>query len=172
MIIKLGNVIVKDSIAFIIRDTNGIPMRRFTTIERDTATPRPGSSSAKTPSDWMAGLISMRMSGIIRSLAWILMDALIVVVVILLRVRCAKPSRNMIMRISRKTLVFCYDPGGRDDPLPSILLSGSDRILISIPEVSSVSFQAQKWLNMSIEYSIGRIRSGRTSVEPGTDTGN
>ena len=57
-----------------------------------------------------------------------------------------------------KTLIFRYDPGGRVDvPSPLIQASGSDQILISVPEVSSVSFESKKWRNISIDYRIGQI---------------
>jgi hypothetical protein len=65
--------------------------------------------------------------------------------------RIAKPP-------SDKTLIFRYDPGGRVDvPSPSIQASGRDHILISIPDVSSVSFEARKWRHISIDYKIGHI---------------
>src|SRR5262249_21280884 len=65
--------------------------------------------------------------------------------------RIAKP-------FSDKTLVFRYDPGGRADvPSPLIQASGQDHILISVPDVSSVSFEARKWRHISIDYRIGHI---------------
>jgi len=54
---------------------------------------------------------------------------------------------------NRRTLIFRYDPG-RKNPLPSIEASGKDRILISVPEVSSVILQSRRWHNVSIEYKI------------------
>jgi hypothetical protein len=64
--------------------------------------------------------------------------------------RSAKPP-------SDKTLIR-YDPGGRADvPSPLIQPSGRDQILISVPAVSSVSFEARKWRNISIDYRIGHI---------------
>jgi hypothetical protein len=58
----------------------------------------------------------------------------------------------------RKTLVFRYDPSGRaDTPLPSITHPSQSTILISIPRVSSIFYQNQRWENMSINYDIGRV---------------
>jgi hypothetical protein len=56
---------------------------------------------------------------------------------------------------NQRTLIFSYVPGRSNTP--SIKLSGDERILISIPDVSSIYFQGRKWRNMSIEYNIGRI---------------
>ncbi len=59
--------------------------------------------------------------------------------------------------LNRQTLLFRYDPGSDTYHLPTINASGNDRILISIPTVSSVLFQNRKWRNVSIDYDIGRI---------------
>jgi len=56
-----------------------------------------------------------------------------------------------------KTLLFRYDPAMLDSPLPVIRASGSNRILISIPRVSSVMFQSKKWNNVSIDYEIEQV---------------
>jgi hypothetical protein len=61
---------------------------------------------------------------------------------------------------NHRTLVFCYDPGGRafaHMPLPSITHPSPSTILISIPEVSSILFKTRKWENMSIDYAIGKV---------------
>lgn len=54
---------------------------------------------------------------------------------------------------NRRTLVFRYDPGSKN-PLPSVQAIGKDRILISVPEVSSVIRQRRKWRSVSIDYKI------------------
>lgn len=59
--------------------------------------------------------------------------------------------------LHRKTLLFRYDPSGRDKTLPSISATRRDRVLISVPEVSSILFQRPKWQNVSIDYRIERI---------------
>jgi hypothetical protein len=58
---------------------------------------------------------------------------------------------------NRRALVFRYDPGRPDNPLPSITRPSQSTILISIPEVSSISYQNRKWANMSVNYDIGRV---------------
>jgi hypothetical protein len=57
----------------------------------------------------------------------------------------------------RRTLLFRYDPGRWDNPLPSITRPSQSAILISIPEVSSIGYQNREWEKMSVNYAIGRI---------------
>jgi hypothetical protein len=59
--------------------------------------------------------------------------------------------------LNRKTLIFSYDPGRYDNPLPSIQATGNDRILITVLRVSSINLQNRKWRNVSINYDIGHI---------------
>lgn len=56
-----------------------------------------------------------------------------------------------------KTLLFRYDPAMVEGTLPTITSSGPRKINISIPRISSVIFQREKWGNLSINYDIGRI---------------
>jgi hypothetical protein len=58
---------------------------------------------------------------------------------------------------NRRTLIFRYDPGRPDNPLPSIKHLSQSTMLISIPEVSSIFHQNRKWANMSVNYDIGRV---------------
>ena len=58
---------------------------------------------------------------------------------------------------NQKTLLFRYDPGRDDNPLPTITRPSQSIIRISIPEVSSVAVQNRKWGNMSISYEIGKV---------------
>jgi hypothetical protein len=58
---------------------------------------------------------------------------------------------------NRRTVLFRYDPWSNDTPLPSIQAAGNDRILISVPRVSSVDLQTRKWRNVTIDYNIGDI---------------
>lgn len=58
---------------------------------------------------------------------------------------------------NQRTLLFRYDPGRPDNPLPSITHPSQTIILISIPEVSSISYENRKWENMSLSYKIGRV---------------
>jgi hypothetical protein len=57
---------------------------------------------------------------------------------------------------NHRTLVLRYDPGRPSDP-PAIDSAAKDRILISIPEVSSVALQHQKWRDISIDYKIDGV---------------
>ena len=57
---------------------------------------------------------------------------------------------------NHRTLVLRYDAGRPSDP-PAIDSPDKDRILISIPEVSSVGLQHQKWRDISIDSKIDRV---------------
>lgn len=57
----------------------------------------------------------------------------------------------------QRTLLFTYDPEKDGSPLPTITRPSPSTILISVPEVSSVSYQNRSWASMSISYDIGRI---------------
>jgi hypothetical protein len=56
--------------------------------------------------------------------------------------------------LDRGTLVFRYDPSGIHNPPPKIQATGNHRILISVPEVSSVTVQRRKWRDVAIDYNI------------------
>lgn len=58
---------------------------------------------------------------------------------------------------NKRTLLFRYDPSREDSPLPRIVRTSQSTVLISIPEVSSISQQEHSWAGMSINYSIGKI---------------
>jgi hypothetical protein len=58
---------------------------------------------------------------------------------------------------NHRALVFRYDSGRSDNPLPSITRPSDSTILISIPEVSSVTHQSRNWENISIAYNLGRV---------------
>jgi hypothetical protein len=74
--------------------------------------------------------------------------------------RAASKEESLFAKwLNRQTLLFRYDPGSDTNNLPTINASGNDRILISIPTVSSVSFQNRKWQNMTIDYNIGNVLS-------------
>lgn len=67
-------------------------------------------------------------------------------------------SRSWVSRLFYKeTLLFRYDPAMSNDPLPSITASSQNRILISIPQVSSIDVQRRNWGIVSIDYQIGKI---------------
>ncbi|MGO9095804.1 MAG: hypothetical protein ACLQGV_11320 [Bryobacteraceae bacterium] len=71
--------------------------------------------------------------------------------------RASAPGESLFAKWSnRRALVFGYDPGYPADP-PSISAPSKDRILISIPVVSSIRLRRQKWKNVSIEYEVGRV---------------
>ncbi|MDR3741537.1 MAG: hypothetical protein P4L40_21170 [Terracidiphilus sp.] len=69
----------------------------------------------------------------------------------------SKGTWRFFGRRSQRTLLFRYDPGRPDNPLPSIKLLSQTTILISIPEVSSIVYQNRKWENMSVNYEIGKV---------------
>lgn len=72
--------------------------------------------------------------------------------------RAATEGESLVAKwLNRQTLLFRYDPFGADHPPPSIKAIGNDRILISIPKVSSVLFQSRKYENVTIDYDIGHI---------------
>jgi hypothetical protein len=62
---------------------------------------------------------------------------------------------------NQRTLIFAYVPGRLNShgwyDSPGISLSRGNRFLISVPEVSSISFRSRSWRNRSIDYAIGRI---------------
>jgi len=59
---------------------------------------------------------------------------------------------------NRRTLLFRYDPESDSSPLPTITRPSQSTILISIPEVSSISYQNRNWANMNVNYDIGRVQ--------------
>jgi hypothetical protein len=72
--------------------------------------------------------------------------------------RAAAPGEAFLARwLSQKTLIFRHDPGRPDNPPPSITANGRGRILISIPEVSSVLLETKQWHDISVDYNIGHI---------------
>jgi len=58
---------------------------------------------------------------------------------------------------NHRELVFSYDPGRPDDPLPTITHSSDSTILISVPEISSVIRQSRNWEKISIAYDLGKV---------------
>jgi hypothetical protein len=57
----------------------------------------------------------------------------------------------------RKVLLFKYDPGSPYESLPTIISPAVNRLVISVPRVSSISFQRAQWNGISVTYQIGRI---------------
>jgi hypothetical protein len=68
----------------------------------------------------------------------------------------ANKQPSWIRWLYKKTLVFRYDPALEDGPLPAIRASGRNRIVIAVPEVSSVLVKARNWRDVSIDYEIGK----------------
>ncbi len=69
----------------------------------------------------------------------------------------ASPTGGSHGWFHRRKLLFRYTPGAADDLLPSFEVSGPNRILITVPEVSSVSVKQQTLGNVAVNYHIGRI---------------
>lgn len=55
-----------------------------------------------------------------------------------------------------RALVFRYDPGGSQNQSPKITASGNHKVLISVPEVSSIIVQRRNWRDVAIDYNIGK----------------
>ena len=59
----------------------------------------------------------------------------------------------------RRTLIFRYAPGAPDDLLPSFESTAPDRILISVPSISSVSIQRHALGSVTVNYHLGPIEN-------------
>ena len=59
--------------------------------------------------------------------------------------------------LTKRSVVFGYDPWNYDEPLPRISASPSGQINISVPRVSSIVMQKLEWNGRQINYDIGRI---------------
>jgi hypothetical protein len=59
--------------------------------------------------------------------------------------------------VKKETVLFRYDPGSYDAPLPKIIAVAPDRIMISVPRVSSIEEQSRQWENLTIDYDIGIV---------------
>jgi hypothetical protein len=57
----------------------------------------------------------------------------------------------------RNALLFRYDPGSPDNPLPLISRPTESTILISISHVSSILEQKHEWEGLSVNYNIGTV---------------
>jgi hypothetical protein len=58
---------------------------------------------------------------------------------------------------NHRALVFSYDPGRSDRPLPSVARPSDSSIVISVPEISSVIHQSRDWQDVSITYKLGKV---------------
>ena len=56
-----------------------------------------------------------------------------------------------------KTLLFRYDPGHPDNPLPTISRPDPRTIHIAIPWVSEILLRQYTWQGMAVTYDIGRV---------------
>ena len=56
----------------------------------------------------------------------------------------------------QRELIFQYDPGMDRSP-PAIEASGTNGVLISVSDVSSISVERRTWRNISINYRIGYV---------------
>jgi hypothetical protein len=69
----------------------------------------------------------------------------------------AKRKSRLAQWQDHRALVFRYDPGRYDNPLPSITRPSPSTILISIPEVSSILYQSRDWEDISVVYNLGKM---------------
>ena len=68
----------------------------------------------------------------------------------------SREGSRIVRAMHRNVLLFRYDPSSLDKTLPLITALSKDRVLISVPEVSSVFFQRRVWQKVSVDYRIGR----------------
>ena len=66
------------------------------------------------------------------------------------------PIWKLLGRSKEQSLLFRYDPGAENEPLPTITLLTQAEIHIAIPSVSWVAFQQHRWNGKSISYDIGK----------------
>ena len=67
-------------------------------------------------------------------------------------------NKSLFSRWNRhRTEIFRYDWSYPNGPYPSIKASGPDKILVSIPSVSSVMLKRTSVENVHIDYAIGHI---------------
>ena len=59
--------------------------------------------------------------------------------------------------LRRRSIVFVYDPGDDQNPLPAIQSGGPNRVKIKVPKVSSVLFKRDIWDGSQIEYEFGKV---------------
>lgn len=67
----------------------------------------------------------------------------------------ASPMWRTLGWFNRRSLLFRYDPGDDDHPLPSITAPGQKQIHIAVPKVSSIVVQNRTWNGEFITYAIG-----------------
>jgi hypothetical protein len=67
----------------------------------------------------------------------------------------ASPLWGTLGWFNRRSLLFRYDPGDDDHPLPSITVLGKEQIRIAVPKVSSIVVQNRTWNGESITYAVG-----------------
>jgi hypothetical protein len=59
--------------------------------------------------------------------------------------------------LRRRTVVFVYDPGDENNPLPVIRSNRPNGVEFAVPLVSSVWFERKVWDGNQIEYKIGKV---------------
>lgn len=67
------------------------------------------------------------------------------------------PLQKLLGPFNKQSLLFRYDPGQEDNPLPSVTLLGQAQIRIAVLSVSSIAVQDRTWNDKSISYDIGKI---------------
>jgi hypothetical protein len=74
--------------------------------------------------------------------------------------KAANKSFPFTKWFQKKTVVFRYDPHGSDgdtDDFPRIENKGPNKILISVPDVSSIFVETRRWGNLTLDYDIGHV---------------
>jgi len=67
------------------------------------------------------------------------------------------PLRKAAGWFTHRALLFRYDPGSDNNPLPTITQTRQGEIRIAVPMVSSIILQRRQWDGNSILYDIGKI---------------
>lgn len=67
------------------------------------------------------------------------------------------PLRGLLGWFGHRALLFRYDPGSVDNPLPTIVLPTSTEIHVMIPSVSSILVQRRNWDGKAVSFDIGKI---------------
>jgi hypothetical protein len=72
-----------------------------------------------------------------------------------IRVYASRPIAGGLL--TKRTVLFWYDPWNYDEPLPSITEPQTGHILIAVPRVSSIAMQKKEWNGYQIDYKVGYV---------------
>jgi hypothetical protein len=72
-----------------------------------------------------------------------------------IRVYASRPIAGGLL--TKRTVLFWYDPGNYDEALPTITAPQPGHILIAVPRVSSIEMRKSEWNGHQIDYKIGHV---------------